>query len=216
MFLGLACKGKLLTNLERWRRRLFVSPLCSRCGADEESTLHVLRDFSQARNLWFRIVPSKCLSTFFSLSLNEWLRQNLTNKLDISWDGHWACFFGIVVWRLGFFQNQFIFDGIQRNGDILEDIRGRVHEVIHAANALNVVSTSNNKAERWISWSMPKDGVMKLNTDGAFSFATGDARAGGLLRDSDSRWRGEFGYNIGHCSVTKAELLAVYHGLLLT
>ena len=140
----------------------------------------------------------------------------MTNKLDISWDGHWACFFGIAVWRLWFFRNQFIFHGIQRNGDILEDIRGSVHEVIHAANALNVVSTGNNKAERWISWSMPKNGVMKLNTNGAFSSSTGDARAGGLLQDSDGRWCGGFVYNIGRCSVTKAELLAVYHGLLLT
>ena len=45
-----------------------------------------------------------------------------------------------------------------------------------------------------------------MNIDGASSSVNGNARAGGLVKDSIGRWFGGFVVNIGHCSMTKSEL----------
>ena len=114
-----------------------------------------------------------------------------------------------------FFQNQFIFVGTRRQGDILDDIKSHMLEIMVANNALDVINTGTKNIERWIVWKKPNENVVKLNTDGAFSPTNGKARAGGLIRDSIGRWLGGFVVNIGHCTVTKAELWVVYYGLLL-
>ena len=88
MFLWLAFKDKLLTNAERRRRHLNASALCTRRDNGNESVLHVLRDCSQAKSLWLRMVPSNSQSNLFFLDLKEWILHNLGNKLDIPCNGN--------------------------------------------------------------------------------------------------------------------------------
>ena len=113
--------------------------------------LHVLRDCSQAKNLWLRVVPSKSQPIFFSHDLKEWILHNLENKLDIPCHGNWACFFGVATWRIWFFRNQFIFVGLRRQRDILDDINSRMMEIMSAKNALDVINTGTKKVEHWIA-----------------------------------------------------------------
>ena len=88
-------------------------------------------------------------------------------------------------------------------------------EILSARKVLDVINTGTKRVGRWIAWTTPSKNVVKLNTDGAFYSSNGKARAGGLIRDFCGKWLGGFVVNIGHCTVTKAELWAVYHGLLL-
>lgn len=93
---------------------------------------------------------------------------------------------------------------------IVNDILSRPEELHH----LNTSSLfrGNKKTERWISWSAPIWPWCKLNTDGARN-RNGEASANGLVGDHNGTWITGFGINIGHCSVTIAELWGLFHGL---
>lgn len=66
-----------------------------------------------------------------------------------------------------------------------------------------------------LSWYTPSVGVVKINTNGAFHYATQLASAGSLIRDSDGHWIKSFVFNIGKCSIKHVELLSIYKGLQL-
>lgn len=59
----------------------------------------------------------------------------------------------------------------------------------------------------------PKDGVVKINTDGSFKGSTGMAAAGGVLRDANGNWVGAFVMNVGPSNVENAELWGMLKGL---
>ena len=48
MFMWLACRGNLLTNMERVSRDIATSEECGCCARFPESDLHALRDFYKA------------------------------------------------------------------------------------------------------------------------------------------------------------------------
>lgn len=54
-FMWVACHDRVLGNLNRYKRRMTDEPKCYICGADEESTLHILRDCPAARLVWRKI-----------------------------------------------------------------------------------------------------------------------------------------------------------------
>ena len=62
-------------------------------------------------------------------------------------------------------------------------------------------------------WRKPEKGWYKLNTDGARNRPTGDAAAGGLIRDEHGFWMGGFQASLGSISVLNAELKAIQLGL---
>lgn len=69
--------------------------------------------------------------------------------------------------------------------------------------------------ERLISWTCPRKGRFKLNTDGASRGNPGLATARGALRDAGGNWVGGFSLNIGICSAPLAELWSVYYGVYI-
>lgn len=44
IFLWIMSHGRLLTNLERWKRRMTANLICGRCYQPEERALHAIRD----------------------------------------------------------------------------------------------------------------------------------------------------------------------------
>ncbi|KAL9422188.1 hypothetical protein AB3S75_034454 [Citrus x aurantiifolia] len=56
--------------------------------------------------------------------------------------------------------------------------------------------------------------LFKLNIDGARKIS-GHASAGGLIRNYCGEWVHGFGMNIGHCTITGAELWGLFQGLQL-
>ncbi|MCI19533.1 ribonuclease H, partial [Trifolium medium] len=55
-FIWLAARERILTNLRRSKWGVRISPICSRCGRDDETTVHVLRDCVFATQVWIRLV----------------------------------------------------------------------------------------------------------------------------------------------------------------
>lgn len=66
-----------------------------------------------------------------------------------------------------------------------------------------------------IRWAFPRDGWVRLNTDGAAKGNPGRARAGGLIHGHRGEVHEVFALNCGGCSCTRAELYGVMKGLLI-
>ncbi|KAL3355755.1 hypothetical protein AABB24_016765 [Solanum stoloniferum] len=79
----------------------------------------------------------------------------------------------------------------------------------------NVHHVRQIDAPRYISWSFPPFGYIKINVDGSFMPNSGLAGYGGIARDDRGRWLGGFVGRLG--VVTKscltAELWAIHGGL---
>lgn len=73
VFAWIMAHGKLLTNLERWRRTITSCPMCARCGQEEESTIHGLRDCFVARQVWEKMLSDDEGVKFFHLELQDWI-----------------------------------------------------------------------------------------------------------------------------------------------
>ncbi|TYG38183.1 hypothetical protein ES288_D13G201500v1 [Gossypium darwinii] len=57
-----------------------MDEFCTICGQTRESNLRAVRDCWAAVVLWKSLVPSQSQNWFFTLSLDEWLQENLTNS----------------------------------------------------------------------------------------------------------------------------------------
>lgn len=73
VFIWIMAHGKIMTNNERWRRRLTDSVECSRCSQGEESVLHATRECQWARKVWDFLVPAELKDEFFLLELRPWM-----------------------------------------------------------------------------------------------------------------------------------------------
>ncbi|KAJ7982470.1 Ribonuclease H [Quillaja saponaria] len=71
------------------------------------------------------------------------------------------------------------------------------------------------KVIRWISWSKPETGYIKLNSDGAVANAQSRAGCGGVFRNENGDWLLGFHMNLGCCSSKVAELEGIRAGLLI-
>lgn len=70
VFAWIMTHGKLLTNLERWKKRLTDCPDCSRCCQATEDVQHTIRDCAWAREVWEVIIPQELKGEFISLELH--------------------------------------------------------------------------------------------------------------------------------------------------
>ncbi|CAA0836031.1 Polynucleotidyl transferase- ribonuclease H-like superfamily protein [Striga hermonthica] len=214
-FLWLLKRNRLLTNSERCRRHLTSSDVCIVCGLAVETALHVVRDCSLAKEIWRSLLPCAAAGQFFRLQLEQWISFNLLHSKDLG--QAWDRTFGVVVWKLWQWRNEFIFQGKQRTlqvckKDIFSYIDG-LSTSLAAAQKLG--GTGHLRVPRWIRWMRPPPDWVKLNSDGSYNGVSGLGYAGGLLRDENGNWLGGFTLNIGYCSIMAAELWGLFRGLSL-
>ena len=100
VFLWLAMHDRLLTNVERVRRRLTYTDICEKCHLENENTIHVLRDCPFATWIWMNKVKQVDWEKFFNLPLQEWLSNNLCNRKSMDGAFHWSLSFGVTCWVL--------------------------------------------------------------------------------------------------------------------
>jgi hypothetical protein len=108
-FMWLAAHERILTNARRSKWGVGISPTCSSCMREDETTLHVLRDCVHATRVWIRLVPSNYITNFFSFDCREWIFNNLNKKgMSASKDG-WQTIFMTTCWLLWTWRNKTIF-----------------------------------------------------------------------------------------------------------
>ena len=97
MFLSLLLHNKLLTNAERFRRHMGVSPKCVICAAEEEDLDHVLRFCTNATMTWQAIHSHNVPGAESNEGRSTWLQHNLFNQLE---DPNWPTKFLITLWYI--------------------------------------------------------------------------------------------------------------------
>uniref|UniRef100_A0A2C9V942 Uncharacterized protein n=1 Tax=Manihot esculenta TaxID=3983 RepID=A0A2C9V942_MANES len=214
-FIWLACRGKILTNEERFRRGLTNNEACGLCGTHQESVLHVLRDCRMIKSVWREVVAPAKQGAFFSLSLTEWLNANICSSVKFNnEDFSWFSIFSIVCWFAWKQRNDLVFNGgLQEAWDILDTSFIWARHVAGVGHSRS--KQSNNSRAIAVKWNLPPVNWIKLNTDGAWDSTTGIGKAGGVIRNSEGAWLAGYNRLVGVSSIHNAELWAIFDGLTL-
>ncbi|CAN1808083.1 Putative ribonuclease H protein At1g65750 [Linum perenne] len=210
-FLWLASHNKLMTNVERSRRRLTNDTSCSICGFQSEDLDHVLRRCPRAAQVWNRILPDAISTDQDSRQPDNWLVTGIANPQT-------KTVFGITAWILWRARNQFIFDNSRLE---VEEIVSQVLFWVHSSSSgwkarrLGREAPGIARQTQLIGRRLGAEGCFTLNTDGSFYPATKAAAAGGILRDDQGHFVSTFASNLGSCSVVRAEIFGVVEGMSL-
>lgn len=193
-FLWLAYKNRLLTNVERQRRHLSPSAVCSICNSVSESTLHVLRDCDRAKALWLKFLPEAEVQNFFNCPSGEWFLQNLLGSFSASNGISWTTLFGFTSWYLWKWRNESIFTQAESSIQAkFNQILTAVQSAIAAQRTLTMSRIQeSHKVETLVGWKAPAPGCIALNTDGACRQSVNMSSAGGVFRDHNGIWLGVF------------------------
>ncbi|XP_057760081.1 uncharacterized protein LOC130980412 [Arachis stenosperma] len=205
--LWLVANEAILTNATRARRHMTNIANCPRCNAEEETTIHILRDCQFAKKVWSSLVPQDHLSEFFNTDLPEWILINLSQR------GNWPCTFGMGISALWYDRNKLVFEGkISAPGMVAISIHKRTTEVLNCLRK-NLIKEQANRSDHLIRWIPPPESIIKINVDGLFYSHNNNAACGGVFRDQWGRFLKGFSCNLGSCSIMHAELWAVIKGL---
>ncbi|CAN1824281.1 Putative ribonuclease H protein At1g65750 [Linum perenne] len=184
-FLWLAGHDRLLTNDQRARRMLTSDPHCPICPGQIENTIHILRDCHFAFTVWNELGIFNQTEECWSANLEMWIGQLLKSEKSLC--------FGIVCWFLWKERNARAFSG--------------------STVSARSVAVGVSKWTDVVSEAQQRDGWFTINTDGAVENRSGNAAAGGLIRNEHGHCIAAFSMNIGKCSITRAELRGAIKGL---
>lgn len=215
VFIWKCMNQRLLTNKERFRRKLTATPYCYKCKTVPESIIHLLRDCPQVCNIWKKIMPAEVQHDIFNQEVITWLTRHIADTASKMENVPWNSFFGTFCWWLWRWNN--LVFGRDKNVEI--SVALPLHQTREFTSAWernsDRVVTQNQKQEALISWCHPRTNWYKLNTDGAFKGKPGMAGGGVVIRDSCGAWCVSFVNNTGVCSSFASELWAVWTGLNL-
>lgn len=194
--------GGLPCNVLRVHRHLTSDSSCQKCGAPQETILHMLRDCPTISNAWERL-GFTLLPNFFVDDYGNWMQGFASQDRGIVFIV--TCW---VIWRA---RNQYVFEDIQWSiWTILNKIRTH-HEAIMSAYG----SSSFSRPVRQVQWCPPSGNAVKLNVDGSCIGNPGRSGYGGLLRNANGEWLLGFSGFCGVTTNTTSELFAIYVGLSL-
>ncbi|CAN1181981.1 Putative ribonuclease H protein At1g65750 [Linum perenne] len=207
-FLWLAMHNKLLTNSERKRRHLTDFSSCPRCNVHEESVSHILRECNYATAVWNQLGLQEFCST--QENLCSWLSAGLLHQKSL--------IFGIGCWYLWKARNEWVFSAKpQSSADLAARISSWTHSVELALSQDSILrSKPTSRRNIDIVWDPGPEDWVTVNTDGSVINQSGNASAGGLIRDHLGHCFLAFSANIGKCSITRAELRGILQGLEFT
>ncbi|KAF7814111.1 putative ribonuclease H protein At1g65750 family [Senna tora] len=212
-FLWLCGHDKVLSNVAHKHRGMTEEDGCAKCGESQEDLLHFLKDCSNIKNVWLRLVKSKHWLAFFNLNLREWLLFSLSRNLGHS-DTDWNILFGATCWKVWKWRNDFIFNnGKSSVGDPVLHIQQYCRFVISAFSSVDK-ERQNRRAAVKIAWKPPPEEWVKINVDGSVDPSSfGSSACGGVLRDRDGNFLCGFIRNVGSCSIILADLWGILSGL---
>ncbi|CAN1147800.1 Putative ribonuclease H protein At1g65750 [Linum perenne] len=188
-FMWLLEHGKLMTNVERGRRRLIDNLECQQCSGVNEDLKHVFRECSFTEQTWNRVLPKVVQGEKRSMDFKDWWIYGINEPMI-------SLTFGFMLWILW----------NRRNKSIFED------------NAMTVEEISN-QVSFWVQFSSFCWKTRRLGRKApGYARQTqliGSTAAGGLIRDDQGRFVSAFVSKLGTCSIVRAEIWGVIEGMEL-
>lgn len=209
--------GRVLTNVERARRKLTSDICCVFCAGSMEDCNHLFRQCEEATVIWKAFLRPQVLAVLNSLSWENWLVANITGDRSLGLDVNWPEKFANRLWWMWRWRNELIFNGRRTSLDQklhwlrLKDVE--ISASFHKQR--NPGDRIGDFVDTTLSWTPPQLGWMKLNVDGSCSMDTAGAGCGGVLRGWDGKWKRGFTYTIGRCTIQEVEAWGVLQGLCL-
>lgn len=199
-FIWLTSQDPLMTNGNRFIRKLIDDPRCFVCGEIEENTLHILRDCPAASRVW-TILGVNVEDLGWRIPLKDWLLGNIERRL-VRTDSNWPQLFGVAIWWLWKWRNERCFNGVPKIPlDQVSFIFASLKQVTMAflRDQQHVGGGSIRRQEILVRWQYPNMGWVRLNTDGASKGNPCKAGAGGLIRGHRGEVFEVFLINCGVC-----------------
>ncbi|KAK4253488.1 hypothetical protein QN277_010152 [Acacia crassicarpa] len=212
-FMWITFNDRLPTNFWRssWSN---ASALCASCEDGPEDVLHILRDCKFAKDMWYNLLDPIYFSQFFSASLRDWGKFDLKRDLARVKEGKWHLIWGVAIWHLWKWRNNFIFmDDFRRPEYPSEFVLHIWKSFIHLQEPAVLLQPEPSEV---VGWVCPDPGWVKTNVDGAVTRYASRAGCGGVIRDPMGQWVGGFTHFLGTCTAFEAEQWAILKGLSLT
>jgi len=95
MFIWLLQHQKLMTNAERFRRKLSPTPQCDICCEGVEDLDHLLRQCLSGKEVWLDLQRKGISYSFAQEEFKDWLQKNLAGTHV---DPNWPTKFAITLW----------------------------------------------------------------------------------------------------------------------
>ncbi|KAJ1430899.1 Ribonuclease H-like superfamily [Sesbania bispinosa] len=196
-------------HMAGWERGLVDPALCPLCLTHVETDAHCIRDCPHVSGIWNMLFGGQMPASQRSTPISMWLFNNIASA-DVHNSGfRWNLIFGVTCWLVWKSRNEIFFQNAPW------DCSNIVHRVLHAIRKFTTIhnngpaiSVHKKCSTKHISWSPPEHGWVKWNLDGSVLAPDARASSGCVLRDSMGRWLTGIVRNIGHSSITFAELWA--------
>ncbi|KAH1046624.1 hypothetical protein J1N35_037408 [Gossypium stocksii] len=173
--------------------------------------MHVIHDCPKAKEVWKLIVPIEKQARFFPDPFQIWFTTNLCCHIKLQDKGiTWSCLFGLITWRIWKNMNLFIFQNIVWTAyDVLKT------SLSWAQHFESFLLETKNETKHLESCQFCSEDWAYLFKDGAVARASGNAAAGGVVRDRYGNWILGFTHYLGRCSPLEAEFWGILDGILI-
>jgi len=180
------------------------SALCSRCGLEDETFLHCVRDCNFSKSIWHH-VGFHDENFFLDMEVSHWLKEGSL--------GHQSFIFAAIVWWAWHHRNLMCL-----NNEIwtISHLSYNIHSMVDSFNLCFKNNSQIDQVERFIRWNDDNYSCDILNVDGSCMGTPMRASFGGIIRNSAGYYLSGFpGCNNISYDILYAELYAIYQGLIL-
>lgn len=197
------CHNVLPTNELRWHKGLSLDSSCLCCHQHAESSLHCLRDCYPSWRIWCHLGFVSDVR-FLADNPGQWLTGYAKNDK--------SCLSFATLWWLWIIRNKAVIEqALWTDSELVH----RIHGTMEDFKILLEHDTATTRQVLLVGWSPPMVGSVKINVDRSSLGNPGPPCFGGLIRDAQGEWVARFKGSIGVSQILLAELIAIYHGLLL-
>ncbi|KAK9911810.1 hypothetical protein M0R45_035699 [Rubus argutus] len=100
---------RLLTNVNRTRRKLTLDPCCPHCPGQPETMIHLFRDCPKAGAIWNAMGRPATMQRTYNLDGRPGLQPTFSNQVHVL-EFKWSHLFIFTCWFIWKWRNKYIFD----------------------------------------------------------------------------------------------------------
>lgn len=202
VFIWLIFQDALPTNACRFHRGMVEDPTCGVCSANEDTTLHCLRECSLARAIWRRMGFDTEGDSFSILDVKDWLRALIFISDPLAIATLWWVWRARCIWCLE--HKMLPVQVISANIDAMR------HDLVKA---FVPAIDAPRPPPRLVKWEPILDYGVVLNVDGSVRGVPSRGGFGGCFRSIQGQWQGGFFGFLEETCILRLELLAIFQGL---